>query len=222
MAITDNFMDMETDLGRIQSDWVRLYGRYIEHKLMIVRTFDVQLEADSDKLLDMDYDRLFSALKVGSCGWRRRRVVGCDTRCCQALLAQLALLLDFEPRMQLLDNAITVTSFSLLLRDSMTLYAALMRGFLRVTNEYTEMCKREVQEAADLYERFVDLSEKTVDSFYPKCKRFTAKLPDFDAAPESMLRELDKHAKTAPDKPPQGRKARLAAMRDAGSWSVLW
>ncbi len=92
------------------------------------------------------------------------RGLQCADETVQALLAQLTLMLEFEGRMQLLDNAITVASFSLLLRDSMSLYAALMMGFLRVTNEYTEMCKREVEDAADLYEKFVDLSEKVTGS----------------------------------------------------------
>ncbi len=57
-----------------------------------------------------------------------------------------------------------------------------------MTDEFTEMCRTEVEDAADLYEKFIDLSVELIDTFYPKCKRYTSKLPDFDPAPEAMLK----------------------------------
>ncbi len=91
-------------------------------------------------------------------------------------------------------------------------YGCLLQGFLRVTEEYREMCKSEVEDAADLYEKFVDYSEKLIDSFYPACKKFTKELPDFDPAPEGMLKELDRYARDqAPERPPEGRLVRCCA-----------
>ncbi len=46
----------------------------------------------------------------------------------QAMLVQLKYILEFDKRMGLLTNQITLASFSLILRDSINLYGALMQG----------------------------------------------------------------------------------------------
>ncbi len=64
VTLCDSFTDVDNPDGAMQSEWIRVYGRYLEHKLRIVRKFDCQLELEPDKLMDYDYDKLFAALKV--------------------------------------------------------------------------------------------------------------------------------------------------------------
>lgn len=195
ISVAEDFTDVHTNAAAQQSTWIRIYSRYLDHKLKIVRKFEVQFEDMPEKIMEYDYPDLFLALKY--------------------MLIQLAYILEFEERMSLLDNQITLNSFALILRDSVNLFGGLLKGFLRVTEEYKEMCKNEVERAADLYEKFIDYSVRLVDSFYPKCKRFTKQLPEFEPASESMLKELDRFARDeAPERPPEGRKKRILDQRD--------
>jgi hypothetical protein len=159
-------------------------------QVKIIHKFEVQFEEMPWQMQEWDYDKLLIALKFG--------------------LVQLALLLEFEERLASLDNPISMQTFAMLLRDSVGLYGALLQGFLRVTEEFRELCRTEAEDAADLYDKFIDYSDRLINSFYPKCGRYTKQLPQFDPAPEAMLKELDRYARDeAPDAPPAGRKARL-------------
>ena len=195
VVLQADFADVKDPAGIRQSEWIRIYSRYLEHKVKIIRTFNVQFEDMPDQVLDYDFDKLFPALKH--------------------MLVQLAYILEFEKRLPMLDNAITKTSFGMVLRDAINLYGALLKGFLRVTEEYREMSRSEVEDAADLYEKFIDYSERLVEDFFPKCKSFLRKMPNFDPAPEAMLKELDNFARDqAPENPPAGRKMRIMAARE--------
>lgn len=91
----------------------------MEHKVKIIGKFNLQFEQDPDQMIYYDFETLFSALKY--------------------MLIQLAYILEFEERMDILEltqSPITLSSFALILKDSVSIYTALLKGFLRVLEDY--------------------------------------------------------------------------------------
>uniref|UniRef100_A0A1B6EA21 AP180 N-terminal homology (ANTH) domain-containing protein n=1 Tax=Clastoptera arizonana TaxID=38151 RepID=A0A1B6EA21_9HEMI len=112
-----------------------------------------------------------------------------------ALQAQLDALLEFDCTSQDLSNGVISTTFMLLFRDLIRLFAGYNDSIINLLEKYFDMNKKQCREALDLYKKFLIRMDR-VGEFLKVAENVgidKGEIPDLTKAPSSLLDALEQH-----------------------------
>merc|ERR1719474_2350616 len=167
-------------LGYDMSPFIRRYAKYLSEKSVSCRTValdfcKVKRGKDGGTLRTMTGDKLLKTLPV--------------------LQAQIDALLEFDCTSQDLNNGVINSSFMLLFRDLIRLFACYNDGVINLLEKYFDMGKKQARDALDLYKKFLIRMDRVAE-FLKVAERFgidKAEIPDLARAPSSLLEALEGH-----------------------------
>jgi len=167
-------------LGYDMSPFIRRYAKYLSEKSVSYRTVamdfcKVKRGKDGGTLRTMTGDKLLKTLPV--------------------LQAQIDALLEFDCTSQDLNNGVINSSFMLLFRDLIRLFACYNDGVINLLEKYFDMGKKQARDALDLYKKFLIRMDRVAE-FLKVAERFgidKAEIPDLARAPSSLLEALEGH-----------------------------
>lgn len=109
------------------------------------------------------------------------------------LQSQLNALLNCKMRQHHIGrNALIISTYMLLLKDSLVLYPMLNVGVIGLIDQCFKMKKKEAQRVLDIYTLFVKETEALIN-LYDISKTFTARLPPIHPAKSTLIDVLTQH-----------------------------
>merc|ERR1719228_435106 len=111
------------------------------------------------------------------------------------LQAQIDALLEFDCSSQDLNNGAINSSFMLLFRDLIRLFACYNDGVINLLEKYFDMNKKSAREALDLYKKFLIRMDRVAE-FLKVAENVGIEkgdIPDLAKAPSSLLEALEGH-----------------------------
>ncbi|CAL4059476.1 unnamed protein product, partial [Meganyctiphanes norvegica] len=183
------FLDKTGVAGYDMSTFIRRYAKYINEKAVAYRTvaFDfckVKRGKDDGTLRTMPTETLLKTLPV--------------------LQTQLDALLDFDCTANELTNGVINSSFMLLFRDLIRLFACYNDGIINLLEKYFEMNKKQNRSISNHPEHLLLYIE-----FHNKITQMTtavgmdkSEIPDLKQAPSSLLDALEAHLASLEGKKP--------------------
>jgi len=176
----NSFLDKGGVQGYDMSPFIRRYAKYLSEKSVSYRAtaFDfckVKRGKDGGTLRTMTGEKLLKTLPV--------------------LQAQIDALLEFDCTAQDLNNGVINSSFMLLFRDLIRLFACYNDGVINLLEKYFDMNKKNARDALDLYKKFLIRMDRVAE-FLKVAERFgidKSEIPDLARAPSSLLEALEGH-----------------------------
>jgi len=167
-------------LGYDMSPFIRRYAKYLSEKSVSYRTValdfcKVKRGKDGGTLRTMTGDKLLKTLPV--------------------LQAQIDALLEFDCSSQDLNNGVINSSFMLLFRDLIRLFACYNDGVINLLEKYFDMGKKQARDALDLYKKFLIRMDRVAE-FLKVAENVgidKGDIPDLAKAPSSLLEALEGH-----------------------------
>merc|ERR1719474_1103267 len=167
-------------LGYDMSPFIRRYAKYLSEKSVSYRTValdfcKVKRGKDGGTLRTMSGDKLLKTLPV--------------------LQAQIDALLEFDCTSQDLNNGVINSSFMLLFRDLIRLFACYNDGVINLLEKYFDMGKKQARDALDLYKKFLIRMDRVAE-FLKVAENVGIEkgdIPDLAKAPSSLLEALEAH-----------------------------
>jgi len=175
-----NFLDKTGVQGYDMSPFIRRYAKYLSEKSVSYRTValdfcKVKRGKDGGTLRTMTGDKLLKTLPV--------------------LQAQIDALLEFDCSSQDLNNGVINSSFMLLFRDLIRLFACYNDGVINLLEKYFDMGKKQARDALDLYKKFLIRMDRVAE-FLKVAENVgidKGDIPDLAKAPSSLLEALEGH-----------------------------
>jgi len=175
-----NFLDKTGVQGYDMSPFIRRYAKYLSEKSVSYRTValdfcKVKRGKDGGTLRTMTGDKLLKTLPV--------------------LQAQIDGLLEFDCTSQDLNNGVINSSFMLLFRDLIRLFACYNDGVINLLEKYFDMGKKQARDALDLYKKFLIRMDRVAE-FLKVAENVgidKGDIPDLAKAPSSLLEALEGH-----------------------------
>lgn len=175
-----NFLDKTGVQGYDMSPFIRRYAKYLSEKSVSYRTValdfcKVKRGKDGGTLRTMTGDKLLKTLPV--------------------LQAQIDALLEFDCTSQDLNNGVINSSFMLLFRDLIRLFACYNDGVINLLEKYFDMGKKQARDALDLYKKFLIRMDRVAE-FLKVAENVgidKGDIPDLAKAPSSLLEALEGH-----------------------------
>jgi len=175
-----NFLDKTGVQGYDMSPFIRRYAKYLSEKSVSYRTValdfcKVKRGKDGGTLRTMTGDKLLKTLPV--------------------LQAQIDGLLEFDCSSQDLNNGVINSSFMLLFRDLIRLFACYNDGVINLLEKYFDMGKKQARDALDLYKKFLIRMDRVAE-FLKVAENVgidKGDIPDLAKAPSSLLEALEGH-----------------------------
>jgi len=166
--------------GYDMSPFIRRYAKYLSEKSVSYRTValdfcKVKRGKDGGTLRTMSGDKLLKTLPV--------------------LQAQIDALLEFDCTSQDLNNGVINSSFMLLFRDLIRLFACYNDGVINLLEKYFDMGKKQARDALDLYKKFLIRMDRVAE-FLKVAENVgidKGDIPDLAKAPSSLLEALEGH-----------------------------
>lgn len=188
--------------GYDMSPFIRRYAKYLSEKAISYRTvaFDfckVKRGKDGGTLRSMNTDKLLKTIPT--------------------LQSQVDALVDFEVTTSDLNNGVINSSFMLLFRDLIRLFACYNDGIINLLEKYFDMNKKHARDALDIYKKFLIRMDRVAD-FLKVAENVGIEkgdLPDLAKAPSSLLEALESHLASL-----EGRKPGSAVTTPTGASRV--
>lgn len=136
-------------LGAEQIKNIHSYAIYLEEKVAVYR----ELKVD------------FAKATNGGGGGRLKKLTVAKglLREVNTLQRQLDTLLNCKFYLDEINNEITLSAFSLLVKDLLAVFQSLNEGVISVLDQYFEMSKIDAKDALQIYKKFVKQTEKVVE-----------------------------------------------------------
>jgi len=176
----NSFLDKGGVQGYDMSPFIRRYAAYLSEKSVSYRAtaFDfckVKRGKDGGTLRTMTGEKLLKTLPV--------------------LQSQIDALLEFDCTAQDLNNGVINSSFMLLFRDLIRLFACYNDGVINLLEKYFDMNKKNTRDALDLYKKFLIRMDRVAE-FLKVAENIgidKGDIPDLAKAPSSLLEALEGH-----------------------------
>lgn len=178
--VLNNFMDKTGVQGIDMSTYIRKYAHYLNekretYKLMGFDFCKVKRGKDDGMLRKMPVDKLLKALPI--------------------LQKQLDALVAFDIAANELTNGVINSSFCLMSKDLIRLFACYNDGIINLLEKFFDMNKKNCKEALDIYKTFLNRTD-SVSSFLKVAESAgidKSDIPDLAKAPNSLLEALEAH-----------------------------
>ncbi|KAG9509610.1 Phosphatidylinositol-binding clathrin assembly protein LAP [Fragariocoptes setiger] len=173
----NGFLDRYTNQGYTMSPFVRRYSNYINAKALTYRklAFDpIRIKRGPDNVMrKMPVERLIKTLPV--------------------IQSQMDTLLEFDCTSDDLSNSVIVSSFILLFRDLVKLYASYNDGIINLLEKYFNLNKNLARPAFDIYKNFTLRLDK-ISTFLRVAEHAginRGEIPDLKQGPASLIDALE-------------------------------
>lgn len=178
--VLNNFMDKAGVQGIDMSTYIRKYAHYLNekretYKLMGFDFCKVKRGKDDGMLRKMPVDKLLKALPI--------------------LQKQLDALVAFDIAANELTNGVINSSFCLMSKDLIRLFACYNDGIINLLEKFFDMNKKNCKEALDMYKVFLNRTD-SVSNFLKVAESAgidKSDIPDLAKAPNSLLEALEAH-----------------------------
>ena len=167
-------MDKTGVQGNDMSPFLRRYAKYVSQKSMIYRTIAVDFckvkrGKEDGMLRTMNGEKLLKTLPM--------------------LQAQVDALLEFDCAAQDLNNGVINSSFMLLFKDLIRLFACYNDGIINLLEKYFDMGKTQARDALCVNKKFLDRMDRVAE-FLKVAENVgveKSEIPDLASAPSSLL-----------------------------------
>ncbi|CAF0851421.1 unnamed protein product [Brachionus calyciflorus] len=182
-----NFMDRNNTQGIDMSSYIRKYAHYLNekretYKLMGFDFCKVKRGKDDGLLRTMQTEKLLKTLPI--------------------LQKQLDSLVAFDVQASELSNGVINSSFVLMSKDLIRLFACYNDGIINLLEKFFEMNKKNCREALDIYKKFLEKTDH-VSAFLKVAESSgmdKSDIPDLTKAPSSLLDALESHVNSLENK----------------------
>jgi hypothetical protein len=152
---------------------VQKYAKYLEENVSVLRLIGFNFERNKDSLKSLAPKEAFKRVPK--------------------LQSQLNALLNCKMRQHHIGrNALIISTYMLLLKDSLVLYPMLNVGVIGLIDQCFKMRKKEAQRVLDIYSLFVKETEALIN-LYDISKTFTNRLPPIHPAKATLIDVLNAH-----------------------------
>lgn len=178
--VLNNFMDKTGVQGIDMSSYIRKYAHYLNekretYKLMGFDFCKVKRGKEDGILRTMNAEKLVKTLPI--------------------LQKQLDALVQFDIAANELTNGVINSSFCLLSKDLIRLFACYNDGIINLLEKFFDMNKKMCKEALDIYKKFLERTD-SVSAFLKVAESSgidKSDIPDLAKAPNSLLEALEAH-----------------------------
>ncbi|XP_052002956.1 clathrin coat assembly protein AP180-like [Xyrauchen texanus] len=177
-----NFLDKTGSHGYDMSTFIRRYSKYLNEKAFSYR--------------QMAFD--FGRVKKGADGVMRTMSTDKLLKGMPTLQSQIDALLEFDVHPKDLVNGVINSSFLLLFKDLIKLYACYNDGIINLLEKFFQMKKGQCKDALEIYKRFLTRMTR-VSEFLKTAEQVGIDkndIPELTQAPESLLESLETHLNT--------------------------
>eukprot|EP01122_Echinamoeba_exundans_P008531 TRINITY_DN2846_c0_g2_i1.p1 TRINITY_DN2846_c0_g2~~TRINITY_DN2846_c0_g2_i1.p1 ORF type:complete len:517 (+),score=153.19 TRINITY_DN2846_c0_g2_i1:82-1632(+) len=165
--------------GNVYTLFVRKYAKYLEEKVSVLRLIGLQFEKTRDACKSLPDKEAFKRVPK--------------------LQSQLNALLNCKMRAQHVGkNLLIVSTYMLLLKDSLVLYPILNDGVIGLIDRCFKMRKKEAQRVLEIYTLFVKETDALI-TFYDVARTFAQHLPQIHRAKTTLIDALQQHISKMPD-----------------------
>lgn len=165
--------------GNVYTLFVRKYAKYLEEKVSVLRLIGIQFEKTRDACKSLPDKEAFKRVPK--------------------LQSQLNALLNCKMRAQHVGkNLLIVSTYMLLLKDSLVLYPILNDGVIGLIDRCFKMRKKEAQRVLEIYTLFVKETDALI-TFYDVARTFAQHLPQIHRAKTTLIEALQQHISKMPD-----------------------
>ncbi|RGB42123.1 ANTH domain-containing protein [Rhizophagus diaphanus] len=174
------FKDKSSVHGAEQIKNIHSYAIYLEEKVAVYR----ELKVDFAKATNGESGGRLKKLTVSKGLLREVNI----------LQRQLDTLLNCKFYLDEINNEITLSAFSLLVKDLLAVFKSLNEGVISVLDQYIEMSKIDAKDALQIYKKFVKQTEKVVEYLGAAKKmqnRLSIVIPNLKHAPTSLTASLE-------------------------------
>eukprot|EP00028_Trichosphaerium_sp_Am-I-7-wt_P001808 CAMPEP_0168528116 /NCGR_PEP_ID=MMETSP0405-20121227/13057_1 /TAXON_ID=498012 /ORGANISM="Trichosphaerium sp, Strain Am-I-7 wt" /LENGTH=405 /DNA_ID=CAMNT_0008551459 /DNA_START=329 /DNA_END=1546 /DNA_ORIENTATION=+ len=159
--------------GHVITVFIRKYAKYLEEKVSVLRLLGFQFEKQPDACKKLKLDQAFKRIPK--------------------LQSQLNALLNCKMKSHhVTQHALIVTTYVLLLKDSLILYRILNEGIVSLLDRFESMSKKSAQKTLDVYKLFIRETDALI-ALYDVGRHFTRSLPDIKKAKTSIVDSMQKH-----------------------------
>lgn len=169
------FVDMSSQEAHHQSIFIRKYSQYLEEKVLVFKTLTTEFEKDPSITKSYTVDELLERLP--------------------RLQSQLNALINCRASKEHINNAIIITAWNYLLKDSFKLFSALNFGVIILLEHYFTMPKETASKIYEIYKLFTRETDG-MTAVMNISQRFTrSEIPELQHAPLTLLESLEGYLK---------------------------
>lgn len=182
-----DFNDRSGVQGYDMSTFVRRYGRYLNEKSASYRSvaYDfTRTKRKDDTTQSFKRRELFNSMSAETL-----------LKTLPILQQQIDALIEFGANANELTNGVINSSFVLLFKDLVRLFACYNDGIINLLQKYFEMKKQQCKDGLEIYKRYLTRMQKIQDFFKVAENVGIDKgdMPDLTSAPSSLLDALQEH-----------------------------
>jgi len=161
--------------GHVITVFIRKYAKYLEEKISVLRLLGFQFEKQPNATKNLKLDEAFKRIPK--------------------LQSQLNALLNCKIRSaHITQNALIVTTYVLLLKDSLVLYQELNVGIVGLLDRFHSMGKKNATKTLDIYKLFIRETDALI-ALYDVGRSITRSLPEIKRPKEMTIEAMEKHIK---------------------------
>jgi hypothetical protein len=169
--------------GSIYTLFVQKYAKYLEENVSVLRLIGFNFERQKDCMKNLDSKEAFKRVPK--------------------LQSQLNALLNCKMRQHHIGrNGLIISTYMLLLKDSLVLYPMLNVGVIGMIDQVFKMRKKEAQRVLEVYTLFVKETAALIH-LYEISRSFTDRLPPIHPAKTTLVDVLTAHISKLPDDGPE-------------------
>lgn len=169
------FADSSSEGARQQSIYIRKYAQYLEEKVLIYKTLNVEFDKNPDVVKSYTIDECIERVPK--------------------LQSQLNALINCRTCRDKMNNQIIVFSFNMLIKDSFKLYGALNTGIITIIEHYFSLPKDKATKGMNFYKLFIRETEgmKQLIDISKQHSHASQALPELNSAPTGLVDALQQY-----------------------------